>query len=314
MVVHALLKILGVIGLIILFLLGAGTYFYKVAISRQRKDFLKGNADLSTDTPNETWTSCKEWINNQTCKKVNITAYEGLVLCGHYISAAVPTLNTVVLIHGYTGKGLDMASFAKYYYEELGFNILMPDCRGHGESQGNYIGFGWHDRIDILNWINYIIKRNGKESKIVLHGISMGGGTVLMTSGEKLPSNVKFIVSDCAYTSVKDILGYQMRRMYKLPKFPLLQVTSLICKLRSGYFFSEASAIKQVQKSKTPILFIHGNEDNFVPTNMVHELFKAAKCEKQLLIVDKARHGDCYWIDTKSYKQYVSDFVERYVV
>lgn len=112
------------------------------------------------------------------------------------------------------------------------------------------------------------------QSKIVLHGVSMGGATVMMTSGEALPPNVKAIVEDCGYTTAKDQLAYQLKRMYRLPIFPLLHITSLLTKLRAGYFFGEASALDQLQKSKTPMLFIHGDADLFVPTEMVYELFK----------------------------------------
>ena len=97
-----------------------------------------------------------------------------------------------------------MSPYGKFYWEDLNYNILMPNNRGHGKSEGNYIGFGWHDRLDYIEWIDYIINRSGKDSKILLHGISMGAATVLMTSGEDLPENVKAIVSDCAYTSVNE--------------------------------------------------------------------------------------------------------------
>jgi fermentation-respiration switch protein FrsA (DUF1100 family) len=140
----------------------------------------------------------------------------------------------------------------------------------------------------------------------------MGGGTVLMIGGEKLPPNVKCIISDCSYTSVKGILGYQMKRMYKLPGFPLLNITSLICRIKSGYFFGEASALNQVKKCSIPILFIHGSEDRFVPVDMVHTLYAAANCDKQLYIVDKASHGDSFWVDTPAYKQQVEDFLKKY--
>ena len=84
---------------------------------------------------------------------------------------------------------------------EMGFTVLMPGLRGHGESTGHYIGMGWHNRLDMLRWIDEIV-RDDPEAEIVLFGISMGGATVMMTSGEALPPNVKVIVEDCGYTSV----------------------------------------------------------------------------------------------------------------
>lgn len=304
----------GLLVLVVVILAAAGMYFYRTAIYPQRKDFLMDNPDLTSGTSGETWGTGKAWLDKQDSERIELESYDGLKLCGYYIAANKPTVRTAILIHGYTSRGKDMASFAQYYNEELGFNILMPDCRGHGESEGDYIGFGWHDRMDLLSWIKYIINKDGENAHIVLHGISMGGGTVLMTSGEELPPNVKCIVSDCAYTSAKGILTYQFKRMYKLPAFPLLNITSLICRLKAGYFFGEASALKQVSKARLPILFIHGGADKFVPTSMVHSLYEAAKCEKQLFIVDNAGHGDSFWMDMKGYKEHVEGFVNRYVL
>lgn len=119
----------------------------------------------------------------------------------------------------------------------------MPDARGHGKSEGDYIGFGWDERKDYLQWINRIIKKD-PQSEIVLHGVSMGAATVMMTSGEKLPDNVKAFVEDCGYSSVKGELGYQLKEMFNLPAFPLIPVTSLVTKVRAGYFL-----VKQIQLS-----------------------------------------------------------------
>lgn len=298
----------------IIILITAGIYFYNMSILRRKKDFLKDDPDLPRGTSGETWSSGKQWFEMKKKDEFNIKSEDGLSLHAYYLANSKTGNKTVILVHGYSSRGRDMASFAEFYYETLRFNVLMPDCRGHGESEGDYIGFGWHDRKDILKWINYIIDNNGKNSQIVLHGISMGGGTVLMTSGEILPHNVKCIVSDCAYSSVTDILAYQMKRMYKLPKFPLIYVTSLICKLKAGYYFSEASALRQVKKSKIPILFIHGTEDRFVPTKMVYPLFEAVQSEKQLFLVEGAEHGNAYWTDTKGYRKQVEDFLGKYIV
>jgi fermentation-respiration switch protein FrsA (DUF1100 family) len=206
-----------------------------------------------------------------------------------------------------------MGMHAKYYYEDLGYNILMPDARGHGKSEGNYIGLGWHDRKDYVQWIEYVIDRVGADSQIILHGVSMGGATVLMVSGEELPDNVKAIISDCAYTSVKEELAYQLKRMYNLPPFPLLHSTSILTRVRAGYYFAEASALKQVSSSKTPILFIHGGEDSFIPVEMTLELYEKCSSEKELFIVLEAGHGVAYNIDKEGYRKRVIDFLYKHV-
>ena len=106
---------------------------------------------------------------------------------------------------------------------------------------------GWDDRLDIIDWINTILEYN-PNAEIVLHGVSMGAATVSMVSGEDLPSNVKAIVADCGYTSVWDEFAYQLDDLFSLPEFPILNVSSLVAKVRAGYFLGEASTLKQVAK------------------------------------------------------------------
>ena len=291
----------------------AGNYFYNVSIFRRKKEFLSNDPDLKGAKSGVAWDSNKEWLQQQAIEELTIESHDKLRLSAMYLSCPTPTSRTAILLHGYNSWRGSMGSFAQYYLEELGYNVLLPDLRGHGESEGNYIGFGWHDRKDILQWIDLILEKTGSNTQIVLHGVSMGGATVLMVSGEELPCNVTCIVSDCAFNSASGILAYQMKRMYKLPSFPVMSFTSLICKLRAGYYFREASALNQVSSSKLPILFIHGSADRFVPTEMAHQLYKAAFCPKQLLVVQEAAHGTSFWKDSVTYKNALEEFLRKYV-
>ncbi len=309
-----LIKILILITVIlmVLFLLG-GMYFYNYSIQRRKREFLEKDPDLRENKSGAVWNSNKEWLQQQIQEKLTLTTPEGLVLSALYLPCPKPTSKTVVIVHGYNSWNGSMGGFAQYFLEDLGYNVLLPDCRGHGQSQGNYIGFGWHDRKDMLQWIDLLLNKNGKDEHILLYGVSMGGATVLMTSGEELPDNVKCIIADCAYSSVTGILDHQMKRMFKLPSFPIMNFTSLICRLRAGYSFKEASALKQVKKSQLPILFIHGSEDRFVPTHMVYELYEAAACPKELLVIEGAAHGTSFWKNPQDYKAAVEAFLEKYM-
>lgn len=292
---------------------GASFYFYKIAVSRSPKEFLYDTDELEAAVAINSGDIEDVWLENGEFKDIEISSYDGLKLHGYFLEAKIPTNNTVIIVHGYSGSANVMVSYAEFYYQNLGYNVLMPDNRGHGKSEGNYIGFGWHDRMDYLNWIDYVINNIGDNSNIVLHGVSMGGATVLMTSGENLPNNVKAIISDCAYTSVMAQLTYQLKRMYNIPTFPIMQSTSLLTKIRAGYFFSEASALDQVAKSKTPTLFIHGDADTFVPYEMVFELYDNCSSEKELFIVPGAEHAMAYWDDTIGYETKVKEFLKKHV-
>ena len=251
------------------------------------------------------------WIYDYKDKEdVFINSFDNLKLHG-YILKTENSDKWAITVHGYTNKAESMSAMA-YKYHSLGYNILMPDLRGHGKSEGSYVGMGWHDRLDILKWIDLIIKEN-KDSKILLHGISMGAGTVMMVSGEELPENVKVIIEDCGYTSAKEQLAYNLKTMFKLPSFPILNFCSLITKIKDNYFLSEASAIKQLQKAKVPILFIHGDKDKFVPFYMLDKLYNACSSKKDKLVVKDVGHAKSESLKSDLYWNKVEEFIKPYM-
>ena len=251
------------------------------------------------------------WIYDYKDKEdVFINSFDNLKLHG-YILKTENSDKWAITVHGYTNKAESMSAMA-YKYHSLGYNILMPDLRGHGKSEGSYVGMGWHDRLDILKWIDLIIKEN-KDAKILLHGISMGAGTVMMVSGEELPENVKVIIEDCGYTSAKEQLAYNLKTMFKLPSFPILNFCSLITKIKDNYFISEASAIKQLQKAKVHILFIHGDKDKFVPFYMLDKLYNACSSKKDKLIIKDVGHAKSESLKSDLYWNKVEDFIKPYM-
>ena len=308
-----------IVGLFIFLLMidiGAGIFFYKLAIERGRKDFLNGNADLevSAETLEEfTKGDWRDWADAQDFEHWEIESFDGLKLRGYFLEAKEPTNKIVVFAHGYLGRGRDMTLFGEYYYEELGFNIFTADSRGHGNSEGNYYGFGRHDRLDYVAWIDRIIEELGEDVEIVLHGLSMGAATVLMTLGEDLPDNVKLAIADSPYSSVHDLFDYQLGRMFRLPSFPILPTTGVVTKVKAGYTFKEASTLEQVKKAKVPILYIHGGDDTFVPTEMAQLLYENTKTASEIFIVPGANHGESIVLDREGYLQTMNRFLEKYL-
>ncbi|MWJ30585.1 alpha/beta fold hydrolase [Saccharibacillus sp. WB 17] len=282
-----------------------------MAVARAPKSFLAADPGLQPNPDVQTETaSSRAWWAAQPFEHRTLLSGDGLKLHAYYLPAKRPSKRTAILAHGYSGDASIMSGVARFYHEDLGMNILVPDARGHGRSEGAYIGYGWPERVDYLGWIRQVIGHDGPHAQIVLHGISMGGATVMMTSGEDLPPHVKAIVEDCGYTSVRDELAHQMKRMYKLPTFPMLPATEALTRIKAGYSFTEASALNQVRRCRTPMLFIHGSDDVFVPTSMVHELYEACPSEKDLLIVQGAGHGDSFLIDKAGYTRKVTEFLQ----
>ena len=134
-----------------------------------------------------------------------------------------------------------------------------------------------------------------------------------MSSGEDLPSNVKCIISDCAYTSAYDVFGYELNTYLNTPSFPVVDFTNLVTMLRAGYSLKDASAIEQVKKSKTPTLFIHGDSDKIVPSYMMDELYDAATCEKEKLLVKDGEHAGSDLADFNAYWDSIKSFLKKHI-
>lgn len=235
--------------------------------------------------------------------KINLHAYE--------VQNKKESKIWIIAVHGYTDSASFMVNASKKFLN-YGYNVLMPELRAHGKSEGKYIGMGWLDRMDLQLWIDYLIATYGN-IKIILYGISMGAATVMMTSGEKLPSNVRMIIEDCGYTSVWEEFAHELKYLFHMPTFPALYNANLITKIRAGYSLKKASAIKQIKKSKLPILFIHGDKDNFVPFYMLEKLYNTATCPKEKLVIENAGHAEAQWIEPEKYWHTVRKFIKRYL-
>ena len=294
-----LIGLLSIFGVLLMGLVGASLYFYQYAFVPSKKSFLSGGESRIVKDG-------KAWL--KTVHKETWTekaAGADLKLVADYVPAAKPTNKTVVVAHGYMNTKEFMAPQIKMFHD-AGFNVLAPDDRGHGQSQGNYIGYGWPDRLDYLKRINQIIKKQGQQSQIALYGVSMGGATVMYLSGEKLPSQVKSIVEDCGYTSIIDELTYQAKAMFNLPKWPLIPSVALTATIKAGYNVFDASAITALHKNTRPILFIHGSKDKFVPTSMVYQNYRAAtKSKKALWVVKGAGHAKSFPDHQQAYSKRV---------
>ena len=201
-----------------------------------------------------------------------------------------------------------MLPIGKMYYDNFHFNILLPDLQYHGKSEGKSIRMGWLDRLDILQWID-VANNLWKSNTMILHGVSMGGATVMMTSGEELPKEVKAIVDDCGYTSVKDQFTKELKEDFGMPKHPIIDVASIVTKWRFKWNFDEASAVNQVAKCKLPMLFIHGDSDDYVPTSMVYELYEAKQTgSKDLLITEGTAHAKSFLNHPQIYESKIREF------
>lgn len=300
--------------------IAAGNYLVNYAITRQSNSDVRDvdNTLLKIDSDDALLKTVAEndkkeaeegiaWQASTQFEEVYLESLDGLMLYGEFYPAREASHKYVLLIHGYKSDRTAMYGYAAHYWEQ-NYNILIVDQRSHGKSEGKYIGMGWLERKDMLQWITYLVDQD-EEAQIALHGVSMGAATVMMTAGEDLPVQVKACIEDCGYSSVWDIMSSELNARFHLPEFPLLHIASGLSRIRAGYSFREASAVRQLKKCKIPMLFIHGTKDGFVPFSMLQKVYDAHPGKKDMYVVEGVDHCDAVNADVSQYYEKVFGFL-----
>ncbi len=292
-----------------------GNYFVNLYLSRDGIKKLQNGPGMLDEATKKILHESPESVDSvefyRTTPHKKIFTFNKDSKCLHAIQYESDSDIYVIFCHGFTGDPNTDNVFAKRYYE-MGYNVVMPYSRAHGKSEHNYCTMGWFERFDIIDWAKYIADKN-PDAKIVLHGVSMGSATVMMATGEILPSNVKCCIADCGYTSLWEQYSINIRNMiHGAPAELLLHAANIVSKHKIGFDFKDASAVEQVKKSVTPTLFIHGDKDDFVPFWMNYTLYSAANCEKQRLVVPDSPHAVSELVNPELYWSTVSEFIDKY--
>ena len=240
------------------------------------------------------------------CQEVYIHSFDGLRLHGKYYEYA-PGAPIELMFHGYRGNAdRDLCGGVQRCFA-LKKNVLIVDQRTSRESQGRTITFGINESRDCLSWVDFLIKKFGPDVKIILTGISMGASTVMMAAGRGLPSNVIGILADCGYTSAREIIQTVIRGM-KLPVSVVYPLVKLSARLFGRFDLEELTAVDAMKGCTVPVIFIHGEADDFVPCEMSRINYAACAAPKMLLTVPGAGHGLSYVIDGEGYLNALREF------
>ena len=252
-----------------------------------------------------------KWIENTRHEELYMISRDGICLHGMVFDNGSD--NWIVAVHGYDSELRGMAGHARRFIE-AGYSVFMPDLRSFGTSGDTHTTMGHLEKYDVIDWINKLISEYNVKN-IVLYGISMGAATVMLTSGEQLPDNVKAAVEDCGYSSVREEFEYNMMHTVHLPPYPVLWICDLITRYTRGWsLLNDANCISAVKRAEIPILFIHGASDTFVPFYMQDKLYNACEnSEKEKLVIAGAEHAEANEIDPELYWKTVFEFIEKHL-
>jgi len=307
----------GLTGLITVGTLLGGLWGYRMVLVRTKKDF----EDPAPDDPmNEHFIEAtkagREYLFSLQPEDVQIKSRDGLTLRGWYIPAAKPTNKMIVFSHGFVIDGVtNFACAIKGFHESFGWNILLPDHRSHGRSDGRYIGFSALEWQDLFDWCEAFKGRLGDDPLVALNGVSMGANVVLNLNAHNPPSYVKCVVADCPFTCGYEMITLSAKRDMHINYPPAFWAMAMWYRLFTGKSLRhDTDTYGMIGQLKLPTLFVHGEADPFVPAEMGHRLYEAARVEKDCLFVDGAGHGFSYLVDPQAYTAKMEAFFGKYVV
>lgn len=298
--------------------LAAGEVMYHCILNMDVQRWLSKKGFMTNTKETEFFAECELFQNDvKWYKELNpevITVYSrlGRDMRAEFIPADSPSDKWAVVIHGYSAGTTSMSHYARVYHS-MGYNVILPHMVGHDSDSVKYCSMGYYDKLVILDWINYIVNLNA-DAKILMHGVSMGAATTLLVTGEDLPDNLVCAIADCAYTSCWDEYAYNAKQMFRLPAFPIVHSANIASKRYKNFDFKECAPIEAVKKSKIPTLFIHGEDDDFVPYHMMQPLYEScAAADKQMLTVHGSFHANAVFIDNELYWKTVNEFTAKYI-
>lgn len=239
-------------------------------------------------------------------QQFEIRSFDGLRLTAKFYEFA-PGAPMELMFHGYRGNAeRDLGGGVERCFK-VGRSAFVVDQRCCGNSDGNTITFGIYEHRDCLAWVDFLISHFGSDVKIVLTGISMGASTVLMAAGQPLPENVIGVLADCGFSSARDIIKVVIKQM-GLPAGISYPFVKLGAKLFGRFDLEAYSPMEALMTCRLPVIFYHGETDDFVPCDMSRKMFDAYNGKKALITIPNAGHGLSYPVDQEYYLQTLRDF------
>ncbi|MBQ8683075.1 MAG: alpha/beta fold hydrolase [Clostridia bacterium] len=259
----------------------------------------------------ETMVGWMKDMRSMPCEAFSISSHDGLTLRGKFFEYA-PGAPIELLLHGYRGDAeRDMCGSIPRCFA-LGHSAFIVEQRASGGSDGNTITFGVKEHRDCLAWVQFIVEHFGPDVKIILTGISMGAATVLLAAGQPLPPQVKGVLADCGYSSAPEMIRKTIREM-KLPCLLAYPFVRLAGMLFGGFDIEEAIPLEAVKHSRVPIIFIHGEADDFVPCAMSREMHRHCASPTRLLTIPDAGHGLAYPKAPELYVRTLREFWDEHM-
>ena len=272
-------------------------------------------ADYSMKIRRQTLEQARQWQSEHydiswydTIKKQDYTvkSYDGYVLHVQKIFNSQPTDRYVLISHGYTDNHIGSLKYTRMYLD-LGFNVILYDLRGHGENEPTFCTYSIRERRDLEALIRDSRARYPEAKLFGIHGESLGSATSIAVLEYKPP--IDFVVADCGFSEITTVMQGGLRGMH-LPAW-LVHWASMCAKVRFGYYYHQMRPIDSLKDNQIPILFIHGDKDDFIIPAHSQKMQQATKGYSEIHLIPGATHAASILTAPEDYKRYVREFLQK---
>ena len=254
----------------------------------------------------------KAWLEAQSREELALESFDGLRLRALFVPNPAAK-GTLLLFHGWRSSWKTDFTVALPFYHAQGMNLLLVDQRAQNGSQGRYMTYGVREQRDVVSWANCMAQRLGKDHPLFLGGLSMGAATVLMASDLAFEGNVRGVLADCGFTSPWAIIRRVAGRSKWIPLDASSALLNVFTKRFAGFDMKEKSTVDALGRTKLPVLLIHGLADDFVPPEMSRENYEACASEKELVLVEGAKHGMSFVVEPERVKSAIAGFLQKHL-
>lgn len=306
--------IVGMITSLVTIVFAIGAYTLNVACLPDNPR--RNNLDMCFEEVYQSYPEMRLWrdslVSQGLWRDTFVVAEDGLKRHAFILTHPEAT-GTTVVVHGYCDNSARMMRYYYLHYEVLHRNCLVPDLYAHGLSEGKNVRFGWLDRLDVRDIWLPMAHSLWPDQKMVQHGLSMGGATTMMTSGEEIPDSLRLLgfIEDCGYSNTYELMTEKIKTEVGLPAFPFLDAANILCQWRYGWSMKEADSMKQLAKCKRPMLFIHGDTDTYVPFYMLQKNYDAkTQGYKEMWVAPGSEHAQSIHDHWEEYISHVKNYLE----